>query len=232
VLFEGVIERCKLAEKVNAYFLFSEWMNLNLPNNLLIPKQFAKQQMIDFSTEILNKWGIKINDFILMQIRASSPIRTPHPNFWKQIIDKLTDDGYKIILTDSPHQSKNIDNFIKFIKNPKQVFNFSQYSQSLDYSIGLISLCKMTIATDSSINHIAASLGKPCYGIFGAFPGEIRLSTYPKAKWVNAQKECSPCFIHSQQPCKYASHDGFSPCYNNINIDQLINEVKDIYHGE
>ena len=232
VLFEGVIERCKLAENVNAFNLFSEWMGLNLPDNLLIPKQSAKQEMIDFSMEKLNNWNIKPNNFILMQIRASSPIRTPRPEFWRNLINELTDYGYDIILTDSPRQSEYLNKFISTIKNPNQVFNFCQYSESLDYTIGLTSLCKMSIATDSAINHITASLDKPCYGIFGPFPGYIRLKTYPKAKWVDAKKECAPCFLHSQQPCKHSSYEGFSPCYDNIDINKIIIEIKEMYKKE
>ena len=229
VLFEGVIERCRLAESTNAYNLFSKWMGLDLPDELLIPKQHPKKEMVKFANQKLNNWNVKPNDFILMQIRASSPVRSPNPKFWKILIDKLTDCGYNIILTDSPRQSKQLDQFISSTKNYNKVFNFCQYSESLDYTIALISLCKLSIATDSAINHIAASLDKPCYGIFGPFPGHIRLSTYPKARWVDAQKDCAPCFLHSQQPCKNATHDGYSLCYNNINIEQIVSEIKEMF---
>ncbi len=228
VLFEGVIERCKLAESVNAYNLFSSWMGLDLPDNLLIPKQQAKKEMVKFASEKISMWNVKPNDFILMQIRASSPVRTPDPKFWQTLINELTDYGYNIILTDSPRQSDHLNQFIATTKNPNKVFNFCQYSESLDYTIALTSLCKLTIGTDSAINHIAASLDKPCYGIFGPFPGHIRLSTYPKARWVDAQKDCAPCFMHSHKPCRNATYDRFSPCYNNIDIKKVVNEIKEI----
>jgi ADP-heptose:LPS heptosyltransferase len=227
-LFEGVIERCKLAHNVNAYNLFSEWLGLNLPNELLIPKQDAKEDKIEFCLDKLTKWGVSEKGFILMQLKASSPIRTPAPKFWVEMIDKLTDRGHKIVLTDNPRQAEYIDEFIGFLKNKDKVFNFCKHSESLDYSIALTKLASCVIATDSALNHIAASLDTACFGVYGPFPGEIRLATYPKAKWVNAEKECAPCFIHSPLPCPKAGRDGFSPCYDNIDIDKVISGVEEL----
>jgi ADP-heptose:LPS heptosyltransferase len=56
----------------------------------------------------------------------------------------------------------------------------------------------------------------PCFGIYGPFPGEIRLKTYPKATWINAKRHCAPCFLHSPHPCPQAGSDGYSPCYNEL----------------
>jgi ADP-heptose:LPS heptosyltransferase len=231
-LFEGVIERCKLAEKVNAFNLFSEWLGLNLPNELLIPKQEPKQDKIEFCYEKLKEWNVEPGNFILMQLRASSPIRTPNPKFWSKLIDQITDNGYNIILTDSPRQADHIDSFIKQTKNPDKVFNFCKHSKSLDYSIALTKLCKVTVATDSAMNHIAASVGVHCYGLYGPFPGFVRLTTYPKAKWIDAEKECAPCYMHGQYPCPKASGDGFSPCYDNIDVNKVVNDIEDIMEND
>jgi len=231
-LFEGVIERCKLSENINAYNLFSEWLGLNLPDELLIPKQNAKEEMVDFCLEKLKDWNVEPNKFILMQVRASSPIRTPRPQLWMDIIDKLTDLGYDIILTDSPRQSDHIDNFIRYTKNPNKIFNFCKHSTSLDYSIALTKLAALIVATDSAMNHISTSLGVPCYGLYGPFPGYIRLKTYPKAKWIDAQRHCAPCFLHGQLPCKEAGKDGSSPCYDNLDINKIINDVESLMSND
>jgi len=58
-LFEGVIERCKLSENVNAYNLFTEWLGLNLPDELLVPKQDAKSELVDFCSEKLKEWDVE-----------------------------------------------------------------------------------------------------------------------------------------------------------------------------
>ena len=54
----------------------------------------------------------------------------------------------------------------------------------------------MVVSTDSASLHIAASLDIPLFGIYGPFLGELRLTTYKNADWINAQKKCAPCFLH------------------------------------
>jgi ADP-heptose:LPS heptosyltransferase len=225
-LFEGVIERCKLAEKVNAFNLFSKWMGLDLPDNQLIPKQKPNVELVKECEKILDEWNIKKGEAVVMQLRASSPVRTPKHSWWKEVVDELNDRGYKVLLTDNPAQAESIDEFIKLLKNPSLTFNFCKYSKSIAYTIALTSLSKATIATDSALNHIAASLDIPCFGMYGPFPGKIRLKTYPKADYINAVKECAPCFIHGHDPCPQADSDGYSPCYNTINIREAINKFE------
>jgi len=82
LFFEGVIERCREAETINSYNLFSKWLGLNLPDSRLVPKQEPKKEMVDECRVILKDWRLEDNSFILMQIRASSPIRTPNPKVW------------------------------------------------------------------------------------------------------------------------------------------------------
>jgi ADP-heptose:LPS heptosyltransferase len=231
VLFEGVIERCREAETVNAYNLFSKWLGLDLPDKYLVPKQDPKEEMIDECMKQLEKWNLQNDSFILMQIRASSPIRTPRPSFWIDVINELTERGHNVVLTDNPRQAENIDNFIKAVKYPEKVFNFCQYSKSLDYSIAITKFAKMTLTTDSAFGHIAASLNVPCFGVYGPFPGYIRLKTYPRSAWIDAPKECAPCYIHSNQPCPKAGQDGFSPCYDNIIIPEMINKIEEFLNG-
>jgi len=225
ILFEGVIERCIQAHFDNAYNIFSEWLGLNLPDELLFPRQDAKPELVEFCKEKLAKWGVGEKDFILMQLRASSPIRTPRHEFWLKIINELNKRGYKVVLTDNPRQGKEVDNFIELCDNKNMVFNFCKHSKTIAHSIALTKLCKCTFATDSAMGHIAASLDRPCFGIYGPFPGFIRLKTYPKASWVDATRHCGPCFIHGHTPCPQ-NVDGFSPCYDElIDTDEKLNKV-------
>ncbi len=227
ILFEGVIERCNQAHFDNAYNLFSQWIGLDLPDELLIPEQEANPVLVDECLQLLNQWNLKEKDFVLMQLRASSPIRTPRHEFWIKIINELTKRGYNIVLTDNPRQGEQIDEFINMCENKNMVFNFCKHSTSIAHSIAMVKLAKATLATDSAMNHIAASLDVPCFGICGPFPGHIRLKTYPKGSWVDGEKSCGPCFTHGQSPCKFAE-DGYSPCYDElIETDEKLKDVID-----
>ena len=224
-IFEGVIERCTLAHTKSAYRLFTKWLKLNLPDDKLIPIQKVNKEKKQTCLEILSDWNVDPHKFICIQMRASSPIRTPRPSFWKNVINKLTDLGYKVVLIDMPAMSEQLDNFIDSLKNDRDVFNFSHYSTTLDYSIAMASLSKLVISTDSSFIHIAAALRVPGFAFYGPFPGAIRLSTYKNIEWVDAKATCAPCFSHGPNPCKN-SIEGHSVCYDNIDIDECINRIE------
>jgi ADP-heptose:LPS heptosyltransferase len=89
----------------------------------------------------------------------------------------------------------------------------------------MAALSKCCVSTDSSLMHIAASLGVPAFGLYGPFPGEVRLTTYDKVDWINAKKECAPCFQHGPNPCKYSTN-GHSNCYDNIDLDDCVTRIE------
>ena len=234
VLFEGVIERCKESHTINAYNLFSRWLGLDLPDEMLVPQQDPKPELVQECVKILLDWEISGSDFVIMQLRASSPIRTPRHEFWIKLIDGLNDCGINVVLTDNPRQTENIDKFITMLKNPDRTFNFCEHSKSIDYTIALTSLATGTVATDTALSHIAASLDKPCFGIFGPFPGHIRLKTYSKSTWIDAERHCAPCFLHGHKPCPQARSDGYSPCYDELigtkeKLDILVSMIEEFF---
>jgi ADP-heptose:LPS heptosyltransferase len=232
VLFEGVIERCKQAHTDNAYNLFSKWMGLDLSDELLIPKQDPKEECLEETRKVLGDWGLPEKSFIVMQLRASSPIRTPRHEFWVELMDMLNDVGYDVVLTDNPIQNEAIEEFRKSVKNPDKVYNFCKHSKSLDYSIALIKLAKLVVATDSAMNHIAASLDTACFGVYGPFPGYIRLKTYPKCDWIDSIRRCAPCFLHGHTPCPESSSDGYSPCYDELDKTEIVKRIQGLMEDD
>jgi len=224
-MFEGVIERTKQAEKENSYVLFTKWMGLDLPENELTPQQQIPEEELETAKAHISNWGLKEKDFIVLQFRASSPIRTPRPEFWKKIIDDLTSKGHKIVIVDSVNNLIMTRQFIEFMKDKHMIFNFSEFSDEVLKTMAITSLAKMAIATDSALLHIAESLKVKNFGIFGPFPGSVRLSTYRYSDWVDAQKDCSPCFQHSQYPCK-RSIAGYSSCYDNLDTNEVIERIQ------
>jgi len=229
-IFEGVIERCLEAHTTNAYNLFTKWLGLNLPNDKLIPIQKVKVDKLEECKKILSEFNLDNIKFTIIQMRASSPIRTPNPKVWANIIDQLTKNDHAIIITDASHASEAVDIFIKnLVKDKDLVFNFAKYSESLDYTIALTSLADLAISTDTALIHIASALGVKAFGLYGPFPGEIRLSTYPKCRWINAEHHCAPCFIHSHLPCPQSDMAGCPQCYNRLDIDEVVRRLEEMY---
>ena len=225
-IFEGVIERTREAEHVNAYRLFSRSLGLSIPDEKLIPKQSPKDIMIKNAKSTLNDWKMLDDKFVLLQPRASSPIRTPNYKIWEKIIEKIVSLGYKVVITDSPHQKEKIDQFILGLKSKNNVFNYAGISKSLDYTIAMASLSEMCISTDSALIHIGASLEKKVFGLYGPFPGSIRMSTYKNCDWIEPKNcQCSPCFRHGHLSCSNSTN-GMSNCYNMIDMDECYYKIE------
>ncbi len=229
--FEGVIERCDLAKTENAYRLFTQWMGLNLPDEKLKPKQTPKKEWVEKSRGALWSWGLEGKPFILAQLRASSPIRTPRPSVWGKIIDRLSEAGHKIVITDVDRFADGIDTFIKeFIKpeNKKNIFNYAPHSETLDSTIALASHSSLVLSIDSALVHIAASLGKKSLTLYGPFPSNTRITTYPNAQAIECDKvDCAPCYIHGHMPCKN-SVDEHGICFDAINYNEVLEKVNNM----
>jgi len=223
-LFEGVIERTREAEKVCSYNLFSNWLGLNLEDNLLHPYQKPDNDEVEKCREILKNNNIEEGKFVVGQMRSSSIIRTPRPEIFEKIFKFVIDKGYKILITDNPQKSRDVELFIeKFDK--ENIVNFSKFSDSIAATIALVSLSKMTISPDTSLVHIAESLGIKSFGIYGPFPGRVRLTTYKDCEWVDCKRDCAPCFIHGQLPCKNTLR-GYPQCFDNIKYEEVFEKIE------
>lgn len=233
VTFEGAIERNIQAHELNAYDMFSQWMGLNLKGDDLIPHQDPPAPLVPATEQILMKWGIDphAKDFVLLQMQPSSPIRAIKPEKWIEVIDELTDRGHKVIITDSPIKAGVVDAIKTKCMRQEQIYNFAQHSETLDYTIALASMAKATIGPDSSLCHISGSLGVPTFGIFGPFTGEIRLSQFPKADWINCELPCAPCFLHGNELCEEAKKQGFnfSPCLTQFEAKDVVDRLEKLF---
>ena len=222
--FESALGIKSTREK-NQYHIFSEWLGLNLPDEILRPKLYPDQICLSKSKTILANWGIDEKSFIIIQICSLSIIRTPDPLIWKKLIDKLTLKDHKIIITDQPSKAKFIDDFIDTLENKENVFNFAHYSFNISDTIALASLAKLALSTDSALIHIAAALDIKSFGIYGPFPGKLRLSTYKNCEWIDCNETCSPCFKHGYEPCSN-SVNGYSSCFESLDIDLALNKIE------
>lgn len=234
VIFEGVIERCKEAEKVNSYILFGKWMGLELPEEKLqtwLPVKEDKELEV---RQVLENWNLQPEEFIGVQMRSSSPCRTPSYSFWTKLLEKVLQEGYKLVFIDMSQMATQIETFIKSMlpDYKEQCFNFAEYSNSLDSAIALCSLSKGIISTDSSMIHISNALDVPVFGIYGAFKAEVRMSTFKNADWIEPPKEsCEylPCFLHGNNPCKNSYAGGFSRCYESLDFDLAVEKITKLF---
>ena len=234
-IFEGVIERTLEAHYKNAYKLFTKWLNINLEESKLVPYQEPDHDIVnEFSYVLREKHNMDFKDFVAFQIHASSPIRTPSYNSSSKLINEITKRGENVIIFDSPSNKDRVDNFIgKYVNDKDKVLNGANYSKTLAHMISMVYCAKAALSVDSSLVHVAVSLGIPVFGIYGPFPGYIRMDTYPNVDWIDCgyqELECAPCNQHGNQPCP----NGRSVCFDATiqkegKVEEIIDRLEKIY---
>jgi len=231
VFFQDMPSIIRQFNQENIYKLFAKWMGLNLADEILIPKLKPEPEKLIKCEEVLSKWGLEKNSFIILQTDASCKARVPGINVWQNLINALTLKGHKILISGMPNNAVYINNFISTLRNPEKVYNFAAFSEDITDLIAITSLSKIAVSPDSALIHIAAGLGIKAFGIYGAFTGNIRLSTYKNCDWSDCKSLCSPCFIHEYSLCKNVLNN-YPDCYNNLNIQETLQKIEKLLKTE
>jgi ADP-heptose:LPS heptosyltransferase len=231
--FEGCIERCKEAEMVNCYDIFmrSAGLDFNIPDYPL--EIISNSDKVELFKHIIPK------NTIMIQMRASSIIRTMGTFRWAEIIKDLVEKhGYNIGLIDSKKNSNTIDMFIDMYKlDTTKVLNLAKYSTTISDGVAMLDLCDGVIGIDSSFTHIGAGLNKKVFGIYGPFLGILRLKYYKNCDWVDSvnYNECGrwPCFFHDNRlnMCPFVHKKLPVGCLLSISKDEIINDFLKLMKG-
>lgn len=232
--FEGAIERCKESEKVNCYDIFKRVANVDFDVRDYLPRLILDQEEV-------NKFKRFVPDnTILIQMRASSPLRMMATRKWIKIINKLAELGFHVAVIDSQDNQKMYDEFLiqQFgLKN--KLTNLSKFSKTIYNGIHMLANCKGFIGIDSSFTHIAPAIGIPSVGIYGPFLGDLRMRYYKNADWVDASNYdniCGryPCFFHQSKVeiCPYYSDHQPVGCLNSISENEVINKLLNLLNSQ
>jgi len=235
--FEGAIERCTQAETVNAYDIFNQVANLDIdphkyPIKLTPPKDVVEKIRKDVP-----------DNMILIQMRSSSAIRSMEAKRWIEIMNGLKDMGYTVGIIDNYRMSYVYEK-IKEANKIEHVINMAPLSKNLTDGIAIMSLCKGLIGIDSSFTHLSAALNKPTFGIYGPFPGHIRMKYYKNVDWYDTEgyEECGkyPCFYHQEElsKCPFVSKRLPSGCLSSVDTTKVLEKFQNLLrevennHGE
>ena len=224
--FEGGIERCEEAKVKNSYDIFSEIAGLDfdktdpLYKTSLVPHQESTIKLEEHLPE----------NYVVIQMRASSPIRMISSVKWKEITDKLIDLGYNIVLMDSKEMKQNYEDFLEKEQwNKEKIFNLCEYSEDVTYAVSAIAKSKGVIAVDSAFTHLAGALDKPTVGLYGPFSGDLRVRYQKTVDYVETKESGCPqykCYYHHNEILRCNSiTSGEQPlCLEEISSEDVINK--------
>jgi ADP-heptose:LPS heptosyltransferase len=224
--FDALVNHFQKGKNGNCYELMNDYAGLGISKEDLRPQILVMPQAQKFINKQLE--SVKLKEFIVLHLNTSSPMRNPRVRFKLTLLDKLLihmDEDIKVVFVDSADKKKDVQFLIDQSCNPDSCYNFCGETRSMMEVAALLSKAQCVVSVDTSIIHMATAVGTPTYGLYGPFSGEQRLSTYENCKWVNGTCPISPCCLHQQEECPQ-SKDGFSVCYDNIDLDHVIKEIK------
>lgn len=172
------------------------------------------------------KWLFSARPNLAIQPRASTPNRDYPGQLWGEVITKLEQRGWGILLFGQKGQVPPLDTSLQspFIRN------LAEENLPLRESVAVLSQCDAFCGVDSSFMHFAAALDIPSVSLHGSFPWQIRTAHYPLNTALTGAGECAGCCWHKHDgqyfpPDKPCTKTGLCVVLASIKPDRVVSKV-------
>ena len=127
-------------------------------------------------------------------------IKTIPAKTWAEVVEKLADNGKKVILAGGPDDKETIETIIKMVPQEKFVNMFGK-TKNLKELAQLISGAEKFLCSDSAPLHIAVALGVKTYVIFGSTDDKKLIPDNGLVVPIKANCNCplQPCLWERRQ---------------------------------
>ncbi len=169
--------------------------------------------------EILNRNGLSEGDYIIIHPGSKGSARDLKPSKFRELAQKLSDSGFKIVITGSESEKE----LAKFVSDGlKNVYNFAGLFNLKELS-ALIKYATIFISNSTGPIHIASAVGTTVVGFYPPIKvmSPKRWGPYTNDKIIfmpNVPFECKKCI---GEKCE------FFDCMDLISIDEVVNAIKE-----
>jgi len=152
------------------------------------------------------------------------------PQLFFQIATRLSN-TYQSLLFKDEEGSKIMQEEIDAFHMP--IINLSSVINDYHDTVAALSLVDAFISVDTGIVHAAGAMGIPGVALFGPFPPETHVSDYTSIAPIRAPfkgKLCQGPCLETHKGCAEVdySSETVSPCFQAIDVDQVIKALEDI----
>ena len=157
------------------------------------------QYDLDWKIEIPLTWVERLlrkypelnsDKLISIQVDSKGISRTWQLERQVEVIKKLTDRGYQVVLLSDQRYE---------VLNPK-VINLTSKLSFEEY-IAIIKISKLVIGADSSAMHIAGLLNTKALGLYGSVDPNLRINHYDSVNAIISKRYCVPCNDWQKRGC-------------------------------
>jgi len=132
---------------------------------------------------------------------------------YRQVLQWLSEEGWQIVVLGTKAEREIGDQCLEKVTTP--CWN-SSGATSLTEALQILTACRLLLCNDSGLMHVAAGMGRPVVGIFGATDPERTAPSGSSVRLLYRPAACSPCL---QRECNVSGH----PCMTNILPEEVRN---------
>ncbi|MDT8375313.1 MAG: lipopolysaccharide heptosyltransferase II [Mariprofundaceae bacterium] len=125
---------------------------------------------------------------------------------YRHIIKSLSEAGWQILILGTAAERRIAEACLAEVAAPG--WN-SSGETSLKQALQILAACRLLLCNDSGLMHVAAGMGRPVVGIFGATDPQRTAPSGPHVRLLYRPAPCSPCL---QRECSVPGQ----PCMANI----------------
>jgi heptosyltransferase-2 len=214
-----IFEHRKYAQKHEVEYNLNLIREIGVEVNEVKFDIFIPQSAFERINQILEINEITPGNYIIVHPGSKGSARDLKPERFKELVKKLSEEGFKVILTGSESEKE----LVRYVAgNEKNVYDFSGLLNLKELS-ALIKLASVFVSNSTGPIHIASAVGTPVVGFYPPIKvmSPRRWGPYTENKTIfvpNVPFECKKCI---GERCK------FFDCMDRINIDDVLRAIKE-----
>ncbi|CUT04981.1 glycosyltransferase family 9 protein [Candidatus Chrysopegis kryptomonas] len=214
-----IFEHRKYAQKHEVEYNLNLIREIGVEVNEVKFDIFIPQSAFERINQILEINEITPGNYIIVHPGSKGSARDLKPERFKELVKKLSEEGFKVILTGSESEKE----LVRYVAgNEKNVYDFSGLLNLKELS-ALIKLASVFVSNSTGPIHIASAVGTPVVGFYPPIKvmSPRRWGPYTENKTIfvpNVPFECKKCV---GEKCK------FFDCMDRINIDDVLRAIKE-----
>ncbi|MDX8402987.1 MAG: lipopolysaccharide heptosyltransferase II [Mariprofundaceae bacterium] len=207
LLNQGYLPRIDLLhERHRNYFL-----DLAEQSGIPVHNREVELQMSDSNIEVgiqlIQENGLEPKKTICIAPGAQFGGAKRYPSkSYRYVLQWLSEAGWQILVLGTPAEFEIGEQCLARVKTA--CWN-SSGTTSLKQALQILTACRLLLCNDSGLMHVAAGMGRPVVGIFGATDPERTAPSGSNVRLLYKPAVCSPCL---QRECSTPGH----PCMANI----------------
>ena len=175
---------------------------------------------IDITTKSVEPNTVLIHPGVSLLSVKKNMIKTIPAEKWAEVVNKLADEGKKVLIAGGPDDKETIDTIVRLVPENKYINMFGK-TKNLKELAELISCAEKFLCSDSAPLHVAVALGIKTYVIFGSTDDKKLIPNNGKVIPIKANCSCSlqPCLWERRQTtCETLD------CLN-LSADEIVEKV-------